>query len=400
MALRRPGRFDREIELGVPDMEGRMEIFQIHTRGMPLHEDVVLEDFAKRTYGFVGADISAVGREAAMNALRRILPEIDLEEPTIPKEILDRLIVKKDDFEAAMREVSPSAMREILVEVPNVSWEDIGGLEDVKQLLVEAVEWPLRNAESFRRLGIDAPKGILLYGPPGTGKTMLAKAVANESEANFITVKGSALLSKWYGESEKRVEEIFKKARQVAPSIIFLDELDALVPRRGGGGAGEPHVTERIVNQLLSEMDGLEELHGVVVIGATNRPDIIDPALLRPGRFDELILAPVPDRESRRKIFQVHLKKAPLADDINIDELIDLTDQYTGADIAAVVRKAGRLALREDMAAEKIIQKHFLAAIQEIGPSVTPDTMKYYSKLGTELRKKASREVERGEMYA
>ena len=350
MALRRPGRFDREIELGVPDMDGRMEIFQIHTRGMPLHEDVVLEDFAKRTYGFVGADISAVGREAAMNALRRILPEIDLEEPTIPKEILDRLIVQKDDFEAALREVQPSAMREILVEVPNVNWEDIGGLESVKQLLVEAVEWPLRNAESFRRLGIDAPKGILLYGPPGTGKTMLAKAVANESEANFITVKGSALLSKWYGESEKRVEEIFRKARQVAPSIIFLDELDALVPIRGGA-MGEPHATERIVNQLLNEMDGLEELHGVVVIGATNRPDIIDPALLRPGRFDELILAPVPDLESRRKIFQVHLKKAPLAEDIDIDELIGQTDQYTGADIAAVVRKAGRLALREDMEA-------------------------------------------------
>jgi transitional endoplasmic reticulum ATPase len=399
MALRRPGRFDREIELGVPDMEGRMEIFQIHTRGMPLDEDVVLEDYAKRTYGFVGADISAVGREAAMNALRRILPEIDLEEPTIPKEILDRLIVQKDDFEAALREVQPSAMREILVEVPNVNWEDIGGLESVKQLLVEAVEWPLRNAESFLRLGIDAPKGILLYGPPGTGKTMLAKAVANESEANFITVKGSALLSKWYGESEKRVEEIFRKARQVAPSIIFLDELDALVPIRGGA-MGEPHATERIVNQLLNEMDGLEELHGVVVIGATNRPDIIDPALLRPGRFDELILAPVPDQESRRKIFQVHLKKAPLAEDIDIDELIGQTDQYTGADIAAVVRKAGRLALREDMKASKISQKHFLAALQEIGPSVTPDTMKYYSQMGKELRKKASREVERGDIYA
>ena len=399
MALRRPGRFDREIELGVPDMDGRMEIFQIHTRGMPLHEDVVLEDYAKRTYGFVGADISAVSREAAMNALRRILPEIDLEETTIPKEILDRLIVQKDDFEAAMREVQPSAMREILVEVPNVNWEDIGGLESVKQLLVEAVEWPLRNAESFLRLGIDAPKGILLYGPPGTGKTMLAKAVANESEANFITVKGSALLSKWYGESEKRVEEIFRKARQVAPSIIFLDELDALVPIRGGA-MGEPHATERIVNQLLNEMDGLEELHGVVVIGATNRPDIIDPALLRPGRFDELILAPVPDQESRRKIFQVHLKKAPLAEDIDIDELIGQTDQYTGADIAAVVRKAGRLALREDMKASKISQKHFLAALQEIGPSVTPDTMKYYSQMGKELRKKASREVERGDIYA
>lgn len=399
MALRRPGRFDREIELGVPDMDGRMEIFQIHTRGMPLDEDVVLEDYAKRTYGFVGADISAVGREAAMNALRRILPEIDLEEPTIPKEILDRLIVQKDDFEAALREVQPSAMREILVEVPNVNWEDIGGLESVKQLLVEAVEWPLRNAESFLRLGIDAPKGILLYGPPGTGKTMLAKAVANESEANFITVKGSALLSKWYGESEKRVEEIFRKARQVAPSIIFLDELDALVPIRGGA-MGEPHATERIVNQLLNEMDGLEELHGVVVIGATNRPDIIDPALLRPGRFDELILAPVPNQESRRKIFQVHLKKAPLAEDIDIEELIGQTDQYTGADIAAVVRKAGRLALREDMNASKISQKHFLAALQEIGPSVTPDTMKYYSQMGKELRKKASREVERGDIYA
>ncbi len=399
MALRRPGRFDREIELGVPDNEGRLEIFQIHTRGMPLHEDVMLEDLAKRTYGFVGADISAVGREAAMNALRRILPEIDLDEPTIPKEILDRLIVQKDDFDSAMREVQPSALREILVEVPNVSWKDIGGLESVKQLLIEAVEWPLRNAESFRRLSIEAPKGILLYGPPGTGKTMLAKAVANESEANFITVKGSALLSKWYGESEKHVEEIFRKARQVAPSIIFLDELDALVPIRGGT-VGEPHVTERIVNQLLSEMDGLEELRGVVVIGATNRPDIIDPALLRPGRFDELILAPVPDYESRKKIFEVHLQKAPLADDINIEELIGQTDQYTGADIAAVVRKAGRLALREDMAAKKISQRHFLAALQDIGPSVTPDTMKYYSRLGTELRKKASREVERGEMYA
>jgi len=399
MALRRPGRFDREIELGVPDIEGRIEIFQIHTRGMPLHEDVNLEDYAQRTYGFVGADIAAVTREAAMNALRRILPEIDLDEPTIPKQILDRLVVQKENFEAALREVQPSAMREILVEVPNVKWEDIGGLEDVKQLMIEAVEWPLRNAESFQRLGIDAPKGILLYGPPGTGKTMLAKAVANESEANFISVKGSALLSKWYGESEKRVEEIFRKARQVAPSIIFLDELDALVPLRGGA-MGEPHATERIVNQLLSEMDGLEELRGVVVIGATNRPDIIDPALLRPGRFDELIMVPVPDSESRRKILKVHLAKAPLAEDVNLEELIGFTDQYTGADIASIVRKAGRLALREDMSSDRIHQRHFLAALQEIGASVTPDTMKYYSKMGKELRKRASREVERSDMYA
>jgi len=399
MALRRPGRFDREIELGVPDTDGRKEIFQIHTRGMPLHEDIDLDEYAERTYGFVGADIAAVTREAAMNALRRILPEIDLDEPTIPKEILDRLIVQREDFEAAMREVQPSAMREILIEIPNVKWEDIGGLENVKQLLIEAVEWPLRNAESFRRLGIEAPKGVLLYGPPGTGKTMLAKAVANESEANFISVKGSTLLSKWYGESEKRVEEIFRKAKQVAPAIIFLDELDALVPIRGGA-VGEPHVTERIVNQLLSELDGLEELRGVVVIAATNRPDIVDPALLRPGRFDELILVPVPDSTSRRKIFEVHLKKMPLSEDVKVEELVSLTEQYTGADIAAVVRKGGRIALRENMQATEIRQGDFLAAIEDIAPSVTPETMKYYARLGTELRKKASREVERGgEMY-
>ncbi|MBN1324015.1 MAG: CDC48 family AAA ATPase [Methanotrichaceae archaeon] len=399
MALRRPGRFDREIELGVPDFDGRREIFQIHTRGMPLSEDVDIDEFAELTYGFVGADIAAVSREAAMNSLRRVLPEIDLDEPTIPEEILDRLVVHKEDFEAALREIQPSAMREIMIEVPKVTWGDVGGLEGVKQLLVEAVEWPLRNAESFKRLGIDAPKGVLLYGPPGTGKTMLAKAVANESDSNFITAKGSALLSKWYGESEKRVEEIFKKARQVAPAIIFLDELDALVPVRGGG-AGEPHVTERVVNQLLSEMDGLEELHGVVVIGATNRPDIVDPALLRPGRFDELIMVPVPDSASRKKIFEVHLKSMPLSSDVEVDELVKLSSNYTGADIAAVCRKAGRMALREEMSATEVRQKHFLAAMEEIGPSVTPDTQKYYSKLGEALRKKASREIERGDMYA
>ncbi|MDH7597363.1 MAG: CDC48 family AAA ATPase [Methanothrix sp.] len=398
VALRRPGRFDREIELGVPDYEGRKEIFQIHTRGMPLADDVNIDEFAELTYGFVGADIAAVCREAAMNALRRILPEIDLDEPTIPKEILDRLVVRRVDFEAALREIQPSALREIMVEVPKVSWDDIGGLEDVKQLLIEAVEWPLRYANNFKRLGINAPKGILLYGPPGTGKTMLAKAVANESDANFITAKGSALLSKWYGESEKRVAEIFRKARQVAPAVIFLDELDALVPVRGGA-VGEPHVTERIVNQLLSEMDGLEELHGVVVIGATNRPDIVDPALLRPGRFDELILVPVPDKPSRRKIFEVHTKNMPLAPDVDIDALVEMTEHYTGADIAAICRKAGRLALRESMSSEYVQQRHFLAAIREIGPSVTPDTMKYYLRLAESLRKKASREIERGDMY-
>ncbi len=392
MALRRPGRFDREIELRVPDREGRREIFQIHTRGMPLSEDVNLDDLADRTYGFVGADIAALCREAAMNALRRVLPEIDLEQKVIPKETLDKLIVMRTDFEEVMREVQPSAMREILFEVPNVTWDDIGGLDDVKSLLSEAVEWPLRYGESFRRIGVEAPKGVLLYGPPGTGKTLLAKAIANESEANFITVKGSDILSKWYGESEKHIAEIFKKAKQVAPTIIFLDELDALAPMRGTA-LGEPHVTERIVNQLLSELDGLEELRGVVVIGATNRPDIIDPALLRPGRFDEMILVPVPDAKTRMEIFRVHTRKMSLAKDVHIEKFVEITKDFTGADIAAVCKKAGRFAMREDINAEKVKQSHFLAAIEETGPSVTPDIMGYYEKLKDELRKKRSKQI-------
>ncbi|MDP2844617.1 MAG: CDC48 family AAA ATPase, partial [Candidatus Methanoperedens sp.] len=400
MALRRPGRFDREIELRVPDREGRREIFQIHTRGMPFVEDVSLDDLADRTYGFVGADIAALCREAAMTSLRRVLPEIDLEQKEIPKETLDKLVIKRSDFEEVMKEIQPSALREILFEVPNVTWEDIGGLDNVKSLLKEAVEWPLRYGESFRRIGVEAPKGVLLYGPPGTGKTLLAKAIANESEANFITVKGSDILSKWYGESEKHIAEIFKKARQVAPSIIFLDELDALAPMRGTA-LGEPHVTERIVNQLLSELDGLEELRGVVVIGATNRPDIIDPALLRPGRFDEMILAPVPDARTRLEIFKVHTRKMSRADDVNLDELVRLTEDFTGADIAAVCKKAGRFALREDINAQKVRHEHFLAAVEDTGPSVTSDIMGYYEKLKDELRKKRSKQIEsRPEMYA
>ncbi|MCX9010619.1 MAG: CDC48 family AAA ATPase [Candidatus Methanoperedens sp.] len=400
MALRRPGRFDREIELRVPDREGRREIFQIHTRGMPLAEDVNLDDLADRTYGFVGADIAAMCREAAMNSLRRILPEIDLEQKEIPKETLDKLIVTRSDFESVMKEIQPSAMREILFEVPNVTWEDVGGLESVKSLLAEAVEWPLRYGESFRRIGVEAPKGVLLYGPPGTGKTLLAKAIANESEANFITVKGSDILSKWYGESEKHIAEVFKKARQVAPAIIFLDELDALAPVRGAA-LGEPHVTERIVNELLSELDGLEELRGVVVIGATNRPDIIDPALLRPGRFDEMILVPVPDAKTRLEVFRVHTRKMSLAADVNLDELVRLTDDFTGADIAAVCKKAGRFAMREDINATSVRQKHFLAAINDTGPSVTSDVMVYYEQIKNELRKRRAKQIEsRPEMYA
>ena len=393
LALRRPGRFDREIELRVPDTEGRLEIFQIHTRGMPLTEDVNLRDLAQITYGFVGADIAALCREAAMSALRRILPKLNLKEPQIPKELLDTLQVTRVDFEEAMKEVQPSAIREILIEIPNVSWDDVGGLEDVKCLLKEAVEWPLKNPESYRDIGVEAPKGVLLYGPPGTGKTLLAKAIAHESDANFITAKGSDLLSKWYGESEKRIAEVFMRARQVAPSIVFLDELDSLAPIRGIS-AGEPQVTARILNQLLSEMDGLEELRGVVVIGATNRPDIIDPALIRPGRFDELILVPIPDKGARREILKVHTKKMALAEDVDIEELVDLTDQYTGADLAAICKKAGRYALREELHAKNVKQKHFLKAIADTGPSVTPDTMKYYEAIKGELRTKKSKEIE------
>ena len=400
MALRRPGRFDREIELRVPDREGRREIFQIHTRGMPLAEDVKLDDLATRTYGFVGADIAAVCREAAMNALRRVLPEIDLDIKEIPTETLDKLIVMRSDFESVMKEIQPSALREILFEVPNVTWEHIGGLEKVKSLLKEAVEWPLRYGESFRRIGVEAPKGVLLYGPPGTGKTLLAKAIAHESEANFITVKGSDILSKWYGESEKHIAEIFKKARQVAPAIIFLDELDAIAPMRGTS-MGESHVTERIVNQLLSELDGLEELRGVVVIAATNMPNLIDPALLRAGRFDEMILVPVPDVKTRLEIFKVHTTKMALAEDVNLDELVKLTEEFTGADIASVSMKAGRFAMREDINAKNVKQSHFLAAIEDTGPSVTPETMILYEKLKGELRKKRSKQIEtRPEMYA
>ena len=384
-ALRRPGRFDREIEVRVPDRDGRKEILMIHTRGMPLAPDVDLEKLAGLTHGFVGSDIAALAREAAMNVLRKLLPKINLEEAGIPKEVADELIVRWDDFDRALKEVRPSAMREVMVEVPTVTWADIGGLEEVQQLLREAVELPLTNPEAFQRLGVTPPKGILLYGPPGTGKTTLAKAVANESQANFITAKGSELLSKWYGESEQRIAEVFRRARQVAPAVVFLDELDALVPRRGTA-VGEPHATERIVNQMLAEMDGLEELRRVVVIGATNRPDLVDPALLRPGRFDELIYVPVPDEKARLAIFRVHTRGMALAPDVDLEKLAARTAGYTGADIAEVCRKAGRIALRESLEAKVVTLAHFEQALAKTPRSVTPELEEQYKRLAKNLR--------------
>ncbi|MBS7608315.1 MAG: CDC48 family AAA ATPase [Candidatus Bathyarchaeia archaeon] len=395
-ALRRPGRFDREIEIGVPNKQGRLEILQIHTRGMPLAEDVDLEKIASVTHGFVGADLEALCKEAAMRALRRILPEIDFEKETIPAEILNKITVTMNDFMEALKDVEPSAMREVLVEVPTVKWEDIGGLADVKLELQEAVEWPLKYPEVFEHLDAKPPKGILLYGPPGTGKTLLAKAVANESEANFISIKGPELLSKWVGESERAVREVFRKAKQAAPSIIFFDEIDAIAPVRGGG-YGDSHVTERVISQLLTEMDGLEELRGVVVLAATNRPDIIDPALLRPGRFDKLLYVPPPDLEARKEILKIHLKKKPLAEDVSIDELAKRTEGYTGADLAAVCNMAVMLAIREHVMANKdpeeakknvknirVSRRHFEEALKRVKP-ISQKELEMYRRISEEF---------------
>jgi transitional endoplasmic reticulum ATPase len=345
-ALRRPGRFDREIEIGVPDREGRLEILQIHTRGMPLEKDVDLGVIANMSHGFVGADLQAVAKEAGIRALRRVLPEIDLTTENIPSEILKKIIVTMDDFLGVIKEIEPSALREVFVEVPDVNWEDIGGLRDIKQELQEAVEWPLKYHGLFVHSDATPPKGILLYGPPGTGKTLMAKAAAHESEANFISIKGPELLSKWVGESEKGVREVFRKARQAAPCIVFFDEIDAIAPTRGSLGS-DSHVTERVISQLLTEMDGLEVLSNVIIIAATNRPDIIDAALLRPGRFDRLLYVPPPDKDARMQILKIHTSKKPLADDINIDTLANQTEGYTGADIAALASAAVMLALRE-----------------------------------------------------
>ncbi|AAB89157.1 cell division control protein 48, AAA family (cdc48-2) [Archaeoglobus fulgidus DSM 4304] len=447
-ALRRPGRFDREIEIGVPDREGRYEIFQIHTRNMPLEakysrefvldaierfkrqvddpeliknldflydeiknseteEEVkgavknllpqevideleveitkaMLRSLADQTHGFVGADIEALCKEAAMKALRRYLPQIDLNEDEIPIELLESIRVTWDDFMDALREIEPSAMREVFVEIPKVTWNDVGGLEDVKREIIEAVEWPLKYPEKFKKFGIKPPKGVLLYGPPGTGKTLIAKAVANESEANFISIKGGQILSKWLGESEKAVRKIFRKARQVAPCIIFFDEIDAIAQMRGIDEGSR--AVERVLNQLLTEMDGLEELHGVVVIGATNRPDILDPALLRPGRFDRMVYVRPPDKKSRLAIFKIHTRDMPLSEDVDLEELADLTEGYVGADIEAICREAVMLAIRENINAEKVEMRHFLEALKKIKPSVNEAMLNFYERFEEKMR--------------
>ncbi|HET6398839.1 MAG TPA: CDC48 family AAA ATPase [Candidatus Thermoplasmatota archaeon] len=389
-ALRRPGRFDREVEIGVPDKEGRLEILMIQTRNMPKADDVSLDDLADSTYGFVGADLMALAREAAMRALRRYLPEIDLDEP-VPTELLERMQVIAQDFKDALKTVDPSALREFLVEVPNVTWDSIGGLPEVKQQLKEAVEWPLEDPEGFERMGIKPPRGILLYGPPGTGKTLLAKAVANESGANFLSVKGPEILSKWVGESEKAVREIFKKAKQSSPSIVFLDEIDAIAPRRGAYEGS--HVTESIVNQLLTSIDGMEGMEGVVVIAATNRPDIIDPGLLRAGRFDRLIKVSAPDEEARLSILKVHTEKMPLGKDVDLRDLARLTKGYVGADLESLCREAAIVALREDRKARQVNKNHFEEALRSVRSSVTEEVIKYYDRLAEQLGQTAVRKV-------
>ncbi|HUG45734.1 MAG TPA: CDC48 family AAA ATPase [Sphingomicrobium sp.] len=387
-ALRRPGRFDREIVVGVPDEQGRGEILEIHTRGMPLASDVDLPDLARRTYGFVGADLASLTREAAMEAVRRIMPRINLEEDTIPTEVLDELSVERRDFENALKRVQPSAMREVMVEAPQVRWEDIGGLDEAMKKLREGIELPLKHPDAFRRIGIRPAKGFLLYGAPGTGKTLLAKATARESESNFIATKSSDLLSKWYGESEQQIARLFARARQVAPTIIFIDEIDSLVPARGGG-LGEPQVTERVVNTILSEMDGLEELNNVVLIGATNRPSLIDPALLRPGRFDELIYVAPPDTPGRRRILAIHTSAMPLAEDVDLESLAQRTERFTGADLEDLVRRAGLTALRRGLDTGKVTMADFEAALTETRASVTEQMLTEYDRIRATLKSDA-----------
>ncbi|RLG95963.1 AAA family ATPase [Candidatus Bathyarchaeota archaeon] len=385
-ALRRPGRFDREIEIGIPDKQGRYEILQIHTRGMPLAKDVDLRKLAEITHGYTGADLAALCRETAMKALRRYLPEIDLEQERIPPSVLEKMEVKMEDFLNAYREITPTAMREVAVEVPTVHWSDIGDLEEVKQELRECVEWPLKHPEVFKRMGIKPPKGVLLFGPPGCGKTLLARAVATESEANFISIKGPEVFSKWVGESERAIREVFRKARMSAPAIIFFDEIDALVPRRGAGYA-DSGVTERVISQLLTEIDGIETLQEVVILAATNRPDILDPAILRPGRIDRMIYVSEPDEEARYQIFRIHTKNMPLSEDVDLRKLASLTKGYSGADIESVCREAALIALRRDINSKAVTFADFEEALEKIGPSITPDMDKWYRNFMKQARK-------------
>src|SRR3989475_2127613 len=395
-ALRRPGRFDREIEIGGPDRDGRLEVLEIHTRGMPLAEDVDLKKLADVTHGFVGADLESLAKEAAIRALRRILPEINLEAQSIPGDILNKIIVKMADFQDALKEVEPSAMREVLVEIPDVKWEDIGGLEGVEEGLREAIEWPLKYPELFAQMNAVPPKGLLLYGPPGTGKALLAKGAANESAANFISVKGPELLNKFVGESEKAIREIFRKARQASPCIIFFDEVDSVAPVRGSS-AGDSNVTERVISQFLTEMDGLEELRNVVIIAATNRPDIVDPALLRPGRFDRMLLVPPPDLEARKQIFRIHTKKTPLAEDGKLDELARKTEGDSGGEIASICSSAVMVSIKEHSGEAihasmrrrrakglKVAKRHFDEAMQKVKP-ISGQELRMYERFSQQF---------------
>ena len=398
-ALRRPGRFDREIEIGVPDRNGRSEIMDVHTRVMPIAEDFDIEWVLDNTYGFVGADLSALVREAAMKALRRYLPEIDLDEETIPPEVLEKMEVRMSDFKAAIREVEPSALREIYVEIPEITWEEVGGLEEIKDRLKESVEWPLTKPELFEHFGIKPPRGIVLFGAPGTGKTLLAKAIANEAQANFISIKGPELISKWVGESERAIREIFKKAKQSAPSIIFLDEFESIASMRANSSANEgSDVTNRVVNQLLASMDGVESLDGVIVVAATNRPEMIDPALLRSGRFERVLHVPAPDIGARRAIFDIHVSGMPLGR-FERKHLLNDLEGFTGADIEAICREAALIAMRANK--KTVTKGHFLEAITRVRPTVTPDMVEYYSKMEERLTSglsniKRTRDTQRG----
>jgi transitional endoplasmic reticulum ATPase len=391
-ALRRGGRFDREIEIGVPDKEGRKEILQVHTRGMPLAEEIDIENYAENTHGFVGADLASLTKESAMNALRRIRPELDLESDEIDAEVLERLEIEDRDFREAMKGIEPSALREVFVEVPDVTWESVGGLEDTKERLRETIQWPLEYEDVFESMDLEAAKGVLMYGPPGTGKTLLAKAVANEAQSNFISVKGPELLNKFVGESEKGVREVFSKARENAPTVVFFDEIDSIASERGGGTT-DSGVGERVVSQLLTELDGIEDMENVVVVATTNRPDLIDDALLRPGRLDRHVHVPVPDEDARRAIFQVHTRNKPLADGVDLDELARRTDGYVGADIEAVAREASMAATREfinsvdpeeigdTVSNVRVTMDHFEHALEEVGPSVTEETRERYDEI-------------------